>query len=78
MQYDTIVCSVILETLTCTLLPDNQDWQVTHIGRKAVQKALYLILRQIENVSFMSPLTAVSSVNRHSRNQQFLDFAEAL
>ena len=77
MQYNTIVCSVILETLTCTLLPDNQDWQVTHIGRKAVQKALNL-LRQIENVSFMSPLTAVFSVNRHSRNQQFLDFAEAL
>ena len=28
------VCSIILETLTCTLLPDHQDWQVTHVGWK--------------------------------------------
>ena len=28
-----LICLCILETLTCTLLPDNQDWQVTHVGR---------------------------------------------
>ena len=28
-----LICLFILETLTCTLLPDNQDWQVTHVGR---------------------------------------------
>ena len=28
-----LICICILETLTCTLLPDNQDWQVTHVGR---------------------------------------------
>ena len=40
-QYDNIVCSIIiLETLTCTLLPENQDWQVTHIGRETILKAL--------------------------------------
>ena len=28
-----LICLCILETLTCTLLPDNQDWRVTHVGR---------------------------------------------
>ena len=85
MQYDTKVCSspcvVLFERLTCTLLPDNQYWQVTHVGREAIQKTLN-VLRQIEYVSFVSALTPVFTVNRHYRerscNQQFLDFTEAL
>ena len=44
----------MLETLTCTLLPDHQYWQVTHVGWEAIQKALN-ILRPIENVSLISP-----------------------
>ena len=42
----------MLETLTCTLLPDHQYWQVTHVGWEAIKKALN-ILRQIENVSLI-------------------------
>ena len=61
-----IVCSIILETLSCTLLPDHHNWQVTHVGWKDVQKALALyILGQTENVFFISPFSAVFSVNRH-------------
>ena len=48
----------MLETLTCTLLPDHQYWQVTHVGWEAIQKALN-ILRETENVSLISPLTAM-------------------
>ena len=63
IQYDTKVCavarvySIILETLTCTLLPDHQHWQVTHVGQEAIQKALN-ILREIECVSLVSALTS--------------------
>ena len=59
IQNDTKVCavarvySIILETLTCTLLPNHQYWQVTHVGREAIQKALN-ILRKTEYVSFVS------------------------
>ena len=71
----------MLETLTCTLLPDHRYWQVTHVGWKTIQKALN-IWREIENVSLISPLTAMLTVNGHyrerSRNEQFLDFTEAL
>ena len=42
-------------TLACTLLPDNQDRQVTHVGRKDVQKA---------SIS-SDGLTALFTVNRH-------------
>ena len=85
MKYDTKVCSspcvVLFSRLTCTLLPDNQYWQVTHVGRESIQKTLN-VLRQIECVSLVSALTPVFTVNRHYRerscNQQFLDFTEAL
>ena len=42
-------------TLTCTLILDNQDQQVTHVGRKEVQKACISWDR----------LTALFTVNRH-------------
>ena len=50
--------------LTCSLLPDNQNGQISHIGLQDIQKTLD-VLWQIENMSFIS-LSGLHVCGKHT------------